>query len=80
VVYYVFDLLYADGYDLRGVPLIERKDFLRRILLPEDPVRYSSHVVGDGEALFKLARERGLEGIVGKQARAPTPPGVAPSG
>ncbi len=70
VVYYVFDSLYADGYDLRAVPLIERKDFLRRNLFVEDPVRYSSHVVGDGEALYKLARERGLEGIVGKQARS----------
>jgi len=75
VVYYVFDLLYADGYDLRGVPLVERKDFLRRILLPEDPLRYSSHVAGEGEALYKLAREKGLEGIVGKQARGTYPAG-----
>jgi bifunctional non-homologous end joining protein LigD len=75
VVYYVFDLLYADGYDLRGVPLLERKEFLRRILLPEDPLRYSSHVAGEGEALYKLAREKGLEGIVGKQARSTYPAG-----
>jgi len=78
VVYYVFDLLYADGYDLRGVPLIERKDFLRRILLPEDPVRYSSHVTGEGESLYKLAKERGLEGIVGKQARSTYRAGRSP--
>jgi bifunctional non-homologous end joining protein LigD len=70
VVYYVFDLLYADGYDLGETPLAERKDFLRRILLPEDPVRYSSHVVGDGEALYRLAHQRGLEGIVGKHSRS----------
>ncbi len=75
VVYYVFDLLYADGYELRAVPLIERKDFLRRILLPEDPVRYSSHVAGEGEALYRLAREKGLEGIVGKRARSVYPAG-----
>jgi len=75
VVYYIFDLLYADGYDLRGVRLVERKDFLRRSLFPEDPVRYSSHVAGEGEALYKLARERGLEGVVGKQARSTYPAG-----
>ena len=78
VVYYVFDLLYADGYDLRAVPLVDRKDFLRRILLPEDPLRYSSHVAGEGEALYKLAREKGLEGIVGKQARSTYPGGRSP--
>ena len=70
VVYYVFDILYADGYDLREAPLAERKNFLRRVLLPEDPVRYSNHVVGEGEQLYRLARQRGLEGIVGKHARS----------
>jgi bifunctional non-homologous end joining protein LigD len=74
-LYYVFDLLHADGYDLRATPLLERKDFLRRMLLPEDPLRYSSHVTGDGEALYKMAREKGLEGIVGKQARSVYPTG-----
>jgi bifunctional non-homologous end joining protein LigD len=71
VVYYVFDILHADGYDLRATPLAERKDFLRRMLLSEDPLRYSSHVAGEGEALYRLARERGLEGIVAKHARSP---------
>jgi bifunctional non-homologous end joining protein LigD len=70
VILYLFDILYAEGYDLRSVPLIERKEFLRRILLPEDPVRYSSHVAGEGEALYRLAREQGLEGVIGKQARS----------
>jgi bifunctional non-homologous end joining protein LigD len=70
VVYYLFDLLYADGYDLCAVPLVERKGFLRRIVIPEDPVRYSNHVVGAGEELYRLARERGLEGIIGKQAQS----------
>ncbi len=67
VVYYVFDLLYCDGYDLRGVPLLERKRLLKRILIPEPPVRFSGHVVGEGEELFRLAKERGLEGIIGKR-------------
>jgi bifunctional non-homologous end joining protein LigD len=70
VIYYVFDLLYCDGYDLRDVPLIERKNFLKRTLAAGDPVRYSGHIVGEGEELYRLAKERGLEGIVGKQVRS----------
>jgi bifunctional non-homologous end joining protein LigD len=70
VIYYLFDILYADGYDLRGAPLVERKRLLRRVLLPEDPVRYSDHVVAQGRELFELARERGLEGVIAKQARS----------
>jgi bifunctional non-homologous end joining protein LigD len=68
VVLYLFDILYADGYDLCNVPLIERKQFLKRLLTAEPPVRYSEHVVGDGEALFKLVREQDIEGIVAKRA------------
>lgn len=70
VIYYAFDLLYCDGYDLRDVPLIERKNFLKRILDAADPVRYSGHVAGEGERLYRLARDRGVEGIVGKQAQS----------
>ena len=43
MTYYVFDLLYCDGYDLRDVPLLERKDFLRRLLRPAPEVRFSDH-------------------------------------
>ncbi len=68
VVLYLFDVLYADGYDLRNVPLIERKQFLKRILVLEPPVRYSEHVMGDGEGLYKLVREQDIEGIVAKRA------------
>ncbi len=70
VVYYLFDLLYCDGYDLRNTPLIERKRLLKRILLLEPPVRFSEHVVGNGEELFQLVRGQGLEGIVAKQAQS----------
>jgi bifunctional non-homologous end joining protein LigD len=78
VVFYAFDVLYADGYDLRGAPLIERKNYLKRILAAGEPVRYSSHVVGEGEALYKLAKERGLEGIIGKHSRSKYRSGRSP--
>jgi bifunctional non-homologous end joining protein LigD len=70
VTYYLFDVLFCDGYDLRSVPLAERKQFLRQILRPRDPFRYSDHHVGQGKELFELARSHGLEGILGKHARS----------
>ncbi len=70
VTYYVFDVLFCDGYDLRSVPLAERKQFLRQILRPRDPFRYSDHHAGQGKELFELARRHGLEGILGKHARS----------
>src|SRR3989454_2057651 len=70
VVYYLFDLLYSDGYDLREAPLIERKQFLKRLLDARDPFRYADHQVEHGKELFELARSRELEGIVGKQVRS----------
>jgi bifunctional non-homologous end joining protein LigD len=68
VVYYVFDLLYCDGYDLREAPLVERKQLLERLLHPSERFRYSDHQMERGEELFELARENGLEGIVAKRA------------
>jgi bifunctional non-homologous end joining protein LigD len=68
VVYYAFDLLYADGYDLRRVPLEQRKEALKGLLAAGELLRFSDHYVEKGTTLFKLAGERGLEGIVGKKA------------
>ncbi len=67
VDYYVFDLLYCDGYDLRDVPLIERKRLLRLVLDPLPPVRISDHVLDQGKELFRLASGRGAEGVVAKR-------------
>jgi bifunctional non-homologous end joining protein LigD len=73
VVYYVFDLLYLDGHDLRNVPLIERKSLLPEILRPDASLRYSDHVLEHGDELFKAAVERHLEGIVAKKMADPYP-------
>ena len=75
VVYYVFDILYCDGYDLRHVPLIERKEFLKGILGASGVMRYSDHQVGEGEKLFKLAQKEDLEGIIGKESSSAYPSG-----
>jgi bifunctional non-homologous end joining protein LigD len=66
--YYVFDLLFLDGRDLRGKPLIERKDCLRAVLRRHPLVRYSVHRKQHGKAAFNKARRAGEEGIIAKRA------------
>lgn len=66
VMYYAFDLLYLDGYDWRRVPLVERKRKLASVLESGDGVRYSDHFEEHGKALFDIAKQKGLEGIVAK--------------
>ena len=68
VTYYVFDLLYCDGYDLRHAPLLERKKLLRHLLRPHNLIRFSDHEAGRGEELYALAQQNGLEGVIGKRA------------
>ncbi len=68
LVYYVFDLLYLDGRDLRGLSLARRKAILEQILGFAANVRLSEHIEGQGVAFFNAAVERGLEGIVAKRA------------
>jgi bifunctional non-homologous end joining protein LigD len=68
VSYYVFDLLYLDGYDVRGVPLIDRKTLLWGALTQGDHVKYVEHVKDDGETMYDAASRLGFEGIVAKRA------------
>jgi bifunctional non-homologous end joining protein LigD len=67
ILYYAFDLIYADGYDLHRVNLEDRKRLLSEILIPSETIRFSDHQVGHGTALFQVAGQRGLEGIVAKR-------------
>jgi len=71
VVYFAFDLLYCDGYDLRETPLLDRKQLLQRLLYPSEWFRYSDHQLEQGKELFELAAQKGLEGIVAKRADSP---------
>ena len=68
LLYYVFDLLYFDGHDLTGLPLIRRKELLKKILPPSPRIRFNDHVWKDGTLYFNLAKEKGLEGIVAKHS------------
>ncbi len=67
LTYVAFDLLYADGADLRSKPLEERKALLERMIRDDGLVLYSGHVLEKGKALYASARKSKLEGIVGKK-------------
>jgi bifunctional non-homologous end joining protein LigD len=68
VTYYAFDLLAAEGFDLRPLPLTVRKRLLRKLLPPAGAIRFLDHFEGDGELLYEQVKKLGLEGIVAKQA------------
>lgn len=74
IVFYVFDLLYHDGADLRNLALADRKAALKRLLprrAKHRAVRYSDHVKGHGDSLLSQACQLGLEGIVSKRLDQP---------
>ena len=73
-VYYVFDLLYLDGEDLRKATLADRKAALRLLFddLPQGgAIRFSDHLEEDGATLVRHACRMGLEGIISKRADQP---------
>jgi bifunctional non-homologous end joining protein LigD len=63
---FLFDLLYLDGHDLRGLPLEERKRLLAEVVAPSDRIQVSDFFTVDGAAMLEAARANGLEGIVAK--------------
>ena len=64
---YVFDILYLDGYDLTKLPLIERKNILKKIIHFKDPLRYVIHKNAKGLIYFKQACKKGWEGLIAKE-------------
>jgi len=68
---YVFDLLAFEGYDLRKLPLIKRKEIVQKVLPRTGPLRYSEHFEKNGEALYEQVVKLGLEGIMAKKADSP---------
>ncbi len=73
LVYYVFDLLHLDGFDLTDAPLAERKRVLKALLdeAGAGPVAYSEHLAIDGREMLRSVKAMGLAGIVSKRADAP---------
>jgi len=71
VLFYLFDLIWFDGYDLSALPLLVRKSVLRPAITFEDPIRFSEHLEEEGEVAFRAACEKGWEGLIAKRASAP---------
>jgi bifunctional non-homologous end joining protein LigD len=67
VVYYAFDLLYLDGFDLRRVALEQRKQLLKERINVGEVIQFSDHYGERGLDLLEAAKQRGLEGIVAKK-------------
>jgi bifunctional non-homologous end joining protein LigD len=74
MLFYAFDLLYLEGFDLRRSPRTERKRILKSLYDETGlsaPVLYSEHLETDGYEMFEAARRMNLEGIVSKRIDAP---------
>jgi bifunctional non-homologous end joining protein LigD len=74
MVFYAFDLLFLEGFDLRKSPQIERKRVLK-MLFDEtklhSPILYGEHMLTDGNEMFAASCKLGFEGIISKNAEAP---------
>jgi bifunctional non-homologous end joining protein LigD len=71
LLYCAFDLMFADGKDLRTLPLLERKKRLKTILPHKKLIAFSNHRKGSGRKFFAEAERRHLEGIMAKRADSP---------
>jgi bifunctional non-homologous end joining protein LigD len=71
VYFYLFDVLWAAGQDVRELPLVERKQVLAGLLSFDGPIRYAAHRTEDGEAYYAQACASGWEGLVVKRGDAP---------
>jgi len=67
MLYYVFDLLKVNNKDLTTLPLLERKEWLKKLLKKDSVIRYSDHIHEKGVAFFRTVSERDLEGIMAKK-------------
>ena len=68
VVYFIFDLLWLDGFDTTGLALRDRKGLLRKTFAFGNPLRFTAHRNTEGEALYAQACGRGWEGVIAKRA------------
>ena len=77
LVYFIFDLLFAEGDDLQSVALRQRKAALKGIIekLDDSMIRYVEHFDASGESVLETARKMSLEGIVSKQLNGIYRPG-----
>jgi bifunctional non-homologous end joining protein LigD len=68
LIYYVFDVLYMDGYDLRGAALRDRKSILSKVFKSSEQVRLVDYFEREGAKIYEAAVKNGLEGVMAKRA------------
>lgn len=68
--FYVFDILYFQGFDLRKMPLLQRKAALRAVVPKDSIILYTEHRETKGKDFFKKAEEENWEGIIAKKKTA----------
>jgi bifunctional non-homologous end joining protein LigD len=76
LIYYVFDLLFLNGEDLRKLPLLERKKRLKKLIGKNEVIRYCDHFEQYGIDFFNKAAENNLEGIIAKRSESGYTTGV----
>ncbi|MDA8091408.1 MAG: non-homologous end-joining DNA ligase [Nitrospiraceae bacterium] len=75
VFYYLFDLIYLEGYELANLELRLRKDILRQTFTFRDPVRFAEHKESAGVDFFEESCKKGFEGVIAKKADSLYRPG-----
>jgi len=70
LLYYVFDLLHFGGHDLTNLPLLRRKELLKKILPSAPNIKFSDHIGEEGVLFFKVVKEKGIEGIIAKHSQS----------
>lgn len=68
VYFYVFDIIYFEGYDLTKLELLHRKAILKEVVKFKDPLRFTPHLTDNGEKYYKEACKKGWEGLIAKKA------------
>jgi ATP-dependent DNA ligase len=76
VAFLAFDLLHLDGRSLLGMPLVRRRQLLRRVLRPGDEVVAVPAIAEEGRALWEAAAAQGIAGVMARQRTSPYLPGV----
>ncbi len=67
LIFYVFDILWYDGYDLMSIPLIERKQILQAVIPQSNIIRISESFETGATEFFEVAKQMHLEGIIAKR-------------
>ncbi len=73
--YFVFDLIYLEGHDLRSAPLLARKEILKNLILKKIShrstkslvIRFSSHMIDHGQKIYQASCKRQIEGVISKR-------------